>query len=354
MYNQRAYDNYLKQKENYLKYGNQLGLEASQKEGYKPFVYQKPAEFIDLSKKGQELGNKFQDVRVKTLQNGRSGAWETEANDGSLTRDADAFYLEHKEQFDQQHGADARKVAKEMVKSGIPYKFDWGDNRFAEQVALMRMQTEADLAKLKAKSAGKDGQGYDYYRETIQNKKIGADTPERLDATFGSKPKHYIKNDNGSVQLDNTGDLFHYNGDFQDVGRGVKRMSGYVYKPLEWGEQNGVLNNVRSWYKPFDAGTGDQGSDYKVSGEWAQTAQIIDMPVDKDGKTQKVVKLRVYTDVDGNSPAYQGKYNSLVATTDQRNAVLPGNVGGKQIFEDAVGNAFDAQGNYLGKASDFK
>lgn len=351
MHNQLAYQKLLEQKENYLKYGNQLGLEASQKEGFKPFVYQKPAEFIDLSKKGSDLGNNFKDLKPVTLKNGRSGAWQTVANEKSLDRDAQAFYLEHKEQFDQQHGQDGLKVAKELIRSGINQKFDWGDNHFAEQLALMKLQTQADIDKARAKAGNNTG-GFDYFRETIQNKKIGADTPERLDATFGSKPKHVIKNDDGSVTIDNTGDVFNYNGDFQDVGNGIKRLSGYVYKPLEWGKQNGILNE-NSWYIPFES-EGEAGTDYKVDGSWSQKASIIDSPVDKDGKSQKLLKIKTFTDVDSNSPAYQGKYNSLIATTDQRNAVTPQQIGGTQIFEDSAGNAFDAKGNYLGKASQFK
>jgi hypothetical protein len=330
-HNQKAYNDLLAQKNNYLKYGNQFGLEAAEKEGLRPFVYQKPSEFIDLSKTGQELGNKFQDIKVETLKNGRSGAWQTKANEATLDKQAEAFYLEHKEQFDQQHPGQGIQAAKEFIKSGVPYKFDWGDNHFAEQVALLRMQTDNEIKKIQAKNAGKGGEGYDYFKETIQNKKIGADAPERLDATFGSKPKHIITNDDGSVKIDNTGDLFNYNGDFQDVGGGVKRLSGYVIKPLDWAKQQGVINDKTHWYNGKDrvADSGDKllegtdYSDYVIDGSWSQKASIIDLPVGKDGKVARGVKIKVYTDVDANSPAYQGKYNSLVATTEQRTSAVP-------------------------------
>jgi len=331
MHNQLAYQNLLAQKENYLKYGNQLGLEASQKEGFKPFVYQKPAEFVDLSKKGSELGNNFKDIRPVTLKNGRSGAWQTVANENTLDRDAQAFYLEHKEQFDQQHPNDGLKVAKELIRSGINNKFDWGNTNLADDLYKMKLQTQADIDKARAK-AGNNAGGYDYFKETIQKKKVGADTPERLDATFGSKPKHIIRNDDNSIEIDNTGDVFNYNGDFQEVGNGIKRLSGYVYKPLEWGKQNGIINQ-NSWYVPFES-EGEAGTDYKVDGSWSQKASIVDSPMDKDGKTNKLLKIKVFTDVDSNSPAYQGKYNSLVATTDQRNSVTPSSDAPKTIVQN--------------------
>ena len=48
-----------------------------------------------------------------------------------------------------------------------------------------------------------------------------------------------------------------------------------------------------------------------------------------------MIKVNVFTDVDLNKPAaYQGKYNSLVATTDQRNSVTPSATQPKTIVQN--------------------
>lgn len=347
MHNQLAYQKLLEQKENYLKYGNQLGFKAANEEGFKPFVYQKPAEFIDLSKKGSELGNNFKDLKPVSLKNGRSGAWETVANEATLDRDAKAFYAEHKEQFDQQHPNKGFETAKELIRSGIQYKFDWGNTNLSDQLAMERARNASELAKIKAKNAG-GGSQMSAYVETILKPKRTATNPEFLDKTFGSKIKHTITNDDGSIQIDNTGDVFNYNGDIQDSNyrsdgkyqpNGIKSVSGFVYKPLQWAIDNGIVNSP-IW------------GDDKVDGSWANTASIIDDPNPKDGKEpQKFVKFKVRADVKGNDPSYQGKFDSNVETTQMREGfgVQPNLMGG-QTFVDEVGNVFDAQGKFLGKA----
>lgn len=347
MHNQLAYQNLLAQKENYLKYGNQLGLEASQKEGFKPFVYQKPAEFIDLSKKGADLGNNFKDVKPVPLKNGRSGAWETVANEQTLDRDAQAFYTEHKEQFDQQHPNEGLKVAKELIRSGIQYKFDWGNTNLADQMAMERMRNANELAKIKSKNAS-GGTQISAYVETILKPSRTATNPEFLDKTFGSKIKHKLVSDDGSIQIDNTGDIFNYNGDIQDSNyrsdgkyqpNGIKSVSGYVYKPLQWAIDNGIVNSP-IW------------GDDKVDGNWANTASIVDDPNPKDGKEpQKFVKFKVKADVKGNDPSYQGKFDSNVETTKMREGFgVQENLMQGETFVDEVGNVFDKNGKYLGKA----
>lgn len=346
-HNQLAYQKLLEQKENYLKYGNQLGLEASQKEGFKPFVYQKPADFIDLSKKGSDLGNNFKDVKPVPLKNGRSGAWETVANEATLNKDAEAFYLEHKEQFDQQHGQDGLKVAKELIRSGIQYKFDWGNTNLSDQLVMERARNAGEIAKIKAKNAG-GNTNISAYVETILKPKRTATNPEFLDKTFGSKIKHTIVNDDGSVQIDNTGDVFNYNGDIQDSNyradgkyqpNGIKSVSGFVYKPLQWAIDNGIVNSPM-W------------GDDKVDGSWANTASIIDEPNPKDGKDpQKFVKFKVRADVKGNDPSYQGKFDSNVETSKMREGFgVQENLMQGETFVDDAGNLFDKSGKYLGKA----
>jgi hypothetical protein len=330
-HNIKAYDNVKNQWNNYLQYGNQNGLEAAQKEGKKAFIYQKPQDFTDIGKKGVELGNNFKDLKLVDLKNGRSGAWITEPKEDSLNKLADGFYQEHKEQFDQQHPENPLQAAKEYIKAGIKQDFNYGDNHYAEQLSLMKKQHELNLDTLYEKNKAaeaKGGKGFDYYVETIIKPPKTVDTPERLKLTFGSTPKHFITSDDGKIKIDNTGDNFHYNGDIEDVGyredgkynkTGKKVVSGYVYKPLSWAKEKGIIIDAKG-FSGIPELDGTDYDDYEVDGNWGRKASIVDVPIGKTGKTQKMMKLNVDTELDANSAGHQGKYNSLVATSKQRQA----------------------------------
>lgn len=332
MHNQLAYQKLLEQKENYLKYGNQLGLEASQKEGFKPFVYTKPREFIDLAKTGQELGNKFQAKKPVKLNNGRSGAWTEQIDENTLNRDAQTFYLENKEQFNQQHPENPIGAAKEIIRSGIPIKFDWGNTSLSDDLYKMKVAQDNELAKIRAKNAN-NGSGASYFVETILKSPKTVDAPERLDKAFGTFIPHNITDDDGNVLMNNDGDVFRYTGEIQDqnlkykvdakgrkVGydytpNGKKVVEGYVYKPLQWGVDNKVIADANGGIPFVD-------SDYKPASDWKNTVQIVDYTDPKDpSKSQKVLKVRVRSVVDPlQNKSYQAKYDSDVETTDQRNS----------------------------------
>jgi hypothetical protein len=70
LHDTESYDNVGKEWENYNLYGNQLGKEAAQKEGFKAFVYKKPADFINLSEEGLTIGGKIQKRDIIELGNG--------------------------------------------------------------------------------------------------------------------------------------------------------------------------------------------------------------------------------------------------------------------------------------------
>jgi glycosyltransferase involved in cell wall biosynthesis len=58
MYDSGAYQELLKQKENYIKFGNQNGEEASKTEGFRAFVYDKPEDFVNISEEGLNRAKK--------------------------------------------------------------------------------------------------------------------------------------------------------------------------------------------------------------------------------------------------------------------------------------------------------
>lgn len=301
-HNMQAYQTLLQQKQNYLKTGNQYG---DPKLGAQAFVYTKPRDFINLSKTGEEIGNKFKDMQVVPLKNGRSGAYQTVPKEQSLNMQAQQLYNDNREQFEQQYkGQNMIEVAKNLIKSGIESKFDYGNNNLAEGMALARYKNALDQNVPAGKSP---------YQMTILNSGQTVTNGEFLGATFGPRPAHFIKNNNGSVKIDNTGDTFNYDGYIADrnyskdgkyTKDGVKIVTGYVNKPLEWAKENNVI------YDPWGPG------DSTVSPDWNQKAEVVtDF---KDGKPVKYVRIKVDTDVNANDPTYQGAYDAQVVTAKQR------------------------------------
>lgn len=301
-HNTTAYQEILKQKQNYLKTGNQYGDPKLEPQA---FVYTKPRDFVDLGKTGQEIGNKFKDMDVVSLKNGRSGAYQTVPKEQSLTMQAQQLYADNKEQFDQQYkGQDPILVAKNLIKSGIESKFDYGNTTLSDGMALARYKNALDQQV---------PEGASPYKMTILNSGQTVTNGEFLGATFGPRLSHFIKNNNGSVKIDNTGDTFNYDGYIADKNYtkdgkynkdGVKIVTGYVNKPLEWAKENNVI------YDPWGPG------DSSVSPDWNQKAEVVSDY--KDGKPIKYVRIKVDTDVNANDPTYQGAYDAQIVTAKQR------------------------------------
>ena len=317
-HNQKAYDSLLAQKQNYLKYGNQRGEEAAKTEGRQPFVYSKPKEFLDLAKRGFELGNNFADVAPVPLKNGRSGAWETIPNEKTLDKDAYAYYVENKEQFDQQHPENPLQAAKDFIRSGIKKQFNYGDNHFAEQMALMRLQQEGALKKMAEKAAAKGDTDTSFYEPAILNNPKTVESSERLKETFG--PSHeYVLRDNKGTEIKDKG-VVNFYGDIADANYkedgkytpdGKKTMSISVTKPLLFGKENNILIDPKwSLSKPFSGDERLSGdlSDYEINPEWKDKVKLVK---NKDGVYE--LEINGTVTLDARNAGYKGAYNKIVS-----------------------------------------
>lgn len=341
-HNTNAYDKIAQQLENYKRFGNQDGEDAARQVGVKAFNYIKPRDFIDLAKTGQELGNKFKDVEIEYLKNGRDGAYRTVPKEKSLNADARQFYLENQEQFDVNYtnkGLNPIEEAKKFIQSGIETKFDIGErNRLADDMALIRYKNSLENVP----------PGKSPYQIAFLNPGSAVVDPKDVETTFGSKIPHYLTNNDGSVKIDNTGDIFNPTGHAQDEGyrtdgkykkTGIKILDGYVYKSMDWAKANGVVN------EPFGP---DLWREDKVDGDWSKKAEIVDLPLNDKGESNKVVRIKVNAAVNANSPDYQGKFDSNIVTTKQRTDVKESYLK-QQLFRDTRGNLFtkDENGNAI-------
>lgn len=343
-HNKRAYDEIGKQWQNYTQYGNQNGLEAAQKEGYKPFVYMKPKDFVDLNEVYRKHGDSIQANSIEYLKNGRDGAYRTYASEGDLRKNAEAIYLQNKDQLDQEYtekGIDPIKEIMGNLNSYVKTTIDIGDkNRLGEEMALAKYKHSLDQALANPNVSP--------YKVTILDTGYARPPAQDLADVFGSNVKHYLPAGKDGKPIDNTGDVFHYDGDIFDMGykpdgkykkTGIKTATGYVIKPLTFGKEVGYT------YDPWGFG------EHEVKPEYKGKVSIIDSPVDKEGNSVKVLKIKTQTDVNANDPSYQGKWDKQILTTKQREGVgtseSPLSEG---VYKDSVGNLFTSSGKYLGKA----
>lgn len=354
MHDQEAYNMYIQELKNYDMYGHQKGKEAAEKEGPQPFVYQKPMEFVDPNNVFRDVGSKLQANEVEYLKNGRDGAYRTYIKDDDLYKEAQAIYAARPRQWDVmygQKGIDPIKAIADGLRPYVKTDFHIGQrNTLNDDLIKMRYAASLKMASEKNK-AGID-KANSPYRISILNTDITSPAPEDLANTFGSDIAHFIKTPDGKW-MKNTGDTFHYDGQIWDKGlgskgyrkTGVKQASGYIVKPLTWGEEQGYL------YDPWFS------SDLKVKDEFKDMVEIVDTPPNQKGESGKVLKIKAMAEMNANDPYYEAKFNKMFLTTKQREGVGVEENLNKQVPDgamvDSVGNVFDASGKYIGKASDF-
>lgn len=338
-----AYQELARQKQNYLQHGNQYGPEAKKMQGEQIFVFTKPRDFIPLDKTGLELGNKFKgaSMDIEYLKNGRDGAYKTVPKKELLDAAANQFYNENKRQFDVQYtskGQDPIAAAKQFILSGIDTKFDIGNrNTLNDELYKIRYKNSLEQATAKNESP---------YKVSILGPGRSAPNPADLAETFGSKVVHYFRGPDGKL-VRNTGDVFNYDGNIYDKGydekkpyqkTGIKQADGYIYKPLEWGKENGYT------YDPWGFG------DNAVEPGMKDVIEIVDSPVNDKGESTKLLKVKAVAEVNANDPYYEAKFNKNILTTKQRNGIgVESGLLNQEVLEDEVGNKFvqDASGRYI-------
>lgn len=341
-YNLKAYNDLKNQFENYRMYGNQYGKEAAGKEGPKPFVYQRPNDFVDETKLAMDLGKSFKAFDRKDLHNGRLNAYEEVPNQKALTEMAMGVYQQHKDQYDQKYTDNGLDPIKGIISEVYPYI--GGETFMGYEDSLGNAMRLEDYKTRKA--AAMAVPNADIYKKIILDSDNIAPTDEKeLSATFGSTPTVRFKGPDGSW-ITESGNRFYWTAlrDKNYRGKdakgntlpyqknGLKIGEGYVLKPVEWGEQNGVLEDAK-WF----------GKQLEVKPEYEDTYELW---TGADGK--QYLKVKAQTEVNAASDAASRKYNAYVnSTTKQREGAGNNTQVSVDVYQDEAGNLFtlDANGN---------
>ncbi len=322
-YNKVAYNRYLEQKKNYEQFGNQNGFEASQKEGYQPFVYVKPKEFVDdLAGDLLKAGDSIQDYNVIKPKDGNIGEWYSEPKPEAVNGVKQMKYQQHGDQLmqlAQENGWDEKQLDKyvtDNIAAGVKKNYSIG-NANAKFDNMMR-SAEHQLAKRKAQGELTSGNGYTPYDYLIDPRnEVGQLNGDDIKKVWGDRPVSPVYGNSGAKA-----DLSDYPIDYDGryiKNKGVPFFMGKIKLPVAVAEERGIYSN--GW---LDAG--------KINPEFLDIARK-KTAVDKDGKEQEYIEVDYNLPINPQDKVARDKFNVFV---------LPD----KLVAEG--GNPFPQTGSYQG------
>lgn len=306
-----AYEQIGNEFKNYFANGNKSGDPTK---GIDPPVYIRPRDFIDLAGDAQKLGSQYENnpetFDMVDWKNGNDGAYKMIPKASVVEKLAQDHYINNKDQYDIEYGADALNKAKNFVLSSIKGEVYHGtpkDNFYAHED--YRARKALALAK-----ATQNPQADIYTDLVVNSKDVPVDDSELFQETFGLKPTVMFKGPNGKI-IQEDGNEFNYTRlrDAEGKPKGIKEASGYIIKPLKFGIDNEIVRERGFFDK--------KGEPYIVNPEFADVYTVVYPNPGQDGEAQPVLQVKANAFVNANSGAAKSKYNARIKTTaDYKNA----------------------------------
>lgn len=294
VYNSKGFELEKQRLANYEKYGNPDGEEAAKKEGIKPYVYQAPRDFVDLTEAGLKAGNAFNDFDAKPLKGGGLGAYQEVPKEGSLNAAAFDFYRRNKEQMDQEApnlGISPIDYAKRLVSAGIKTKKDYGD--YGALIAMGKWREEKNGQKQPIEGV---------WSKDIVNTNKSVVNGELLKDAIGAKPPLVLQSDDGKQGIDLTGNEVDYTGFSTYLGndkkQGIKHFAIQTKIPKAKAMELGLVQDAAG------IGTGDE-----VAPEWRKKAKL-ETVTDKNGNDVEYVTITDLVPIDVNKSSFQQVYDN--------------------------------------------
>lgn len=359
MHDTEAYDNIKLQWDNYLKYGNQNGLEASQKEGKKAFLYTKPQDFVDLPTTFEKAGDGIHNYDVRKGSN--IGEWWTEPNKDQLNAIKRSIYQQHGRQISVEAKKLGFKTPEEVdkwvndgISAGFKRNYNIGDANALWERNYKMQQLGLEKEKIDAKKGGPSYTPWDHF--TDPRNRAGTVPVDLARKIWNDRPKMEITGF-GGTKADLTGYDLEYDGRFVKNKDNTPFLLGSVKMPIQDAIQRGIVKekgalsdddatdayNVKDINGPFLGQAWIQSATDKTGGQYQYVKIDYHLPVNINDVTARQM-YNVQADVDKLVPASKDPYSQA---------------GGKKVAPtgagvDQKGNVFDASGNYLGPVSDFQ
>lgn len=302
-YNKAAYNKYLEQKKNYEQYGNQNGYDASVKEGYQPFVYVKPKEFIDdLAGDLAKAGDDIKDYNVVKPKNGNIGEWYSEPKPEDVQAAKALKYQQHGDQLRQmaQENNWNEKQLDEYVTSnisrGVKKNYSIGDANAKFENAI-RSQ-ELQLHKAKAANELKSNPSYtpfDYV--TDPRNTVGQLNGDDIKKVWGDRTVSPVYGNSGA-KADLSDFPIDFNGKYIKDKNNVPFFMGKIKLPVSVAEDRGIYSNGI-----FDTG--------KITPEYLGIARL-QKGTDKDGKENEYVEVDYNLPINPHDKVARDKFNVFV------------------------------------------
>lgn len=320
MYDTEAYNNVMNQWKNYEAFGNQNGREAALKEGFKAFVYQKPAQFDrDLEKKWIELGNNIKDKDLIMLGNG--GYRETIKED-KLRQLAIAEVNKNKRQVDVMYSPKSEEEAvtkvADIIRQGIQTAYKAPEVNMGLQTELARQRWED---KKMAMSTDKT---LDPYYESVVKMKENYIEPEALTEILGTTPEARVYDADGIFKGTVKNRKFIPNGSFTQAND-VRRVAPYKKKDGTISEyalaSDKPVGVVHGYVEMSEADLDESGylNDPALKDKITRKSTI-----NAKGNTETIFSVPVQVHFDPNDEGKRFKFNNYIgATTKQISALNP-------------------------------
>jgi len=343
MHNTDAYQDLLKQKENYIKYGNQNGEEAAKKFGAQAFVYTKPRDFVDINDLFSSAGNKFKDLKQEGIKGAGTGAYQEYANPDTLNIVANQLYSQNKIQLDKEaakYNMNPIDYVKKGVDGFIKKQRHLGDFSLQNAMTLRAMDHRDKLAEIKAKGGGNAPTTWE---TEIKKKENGIENGEVFDQIFGKEQTYNVIGKDGK-HVEVSGYETKHTGQhrYMDVigsdGKKYKQKFVEVYTdiPESVSKEKGFTRD------PWGAGDNEVDDNYK--GQVSKYTKE-----SKDGKQIELTRVKTWVPIDVTNQSFRGRYNQMNMANKFQQAPEE-NVSVREVEYDSEGNIFDAQTKeFLGK-----
>jgi len=339
MHNKGAYEKLAQQEQNYYKFGNQDGEDASRQLGAKAFVYSKPRDFRDLNEDWRVIGNGFKDVKQASMAGKGRNAFSEYANPETLKITANQYYSQNKEQIAQE----AAKVGMEPVEyvmqgidAHINKRVDFGDYSLGDALTLRA------LAKRDAKKDGAETpQGPTTWDKQIVGEAQGKESGKVFDETLGI-PNDVVIKDKFGKPYDLTGIQFQHTGahkvfEVPVTGKDgkvkmVKQKFKEVFADLPKA-QSDEMGFTKKEDDPFLVKWPVTGrlfvddpsisENFTKSSDGNSNVQLVDR-VDKDGNPIKATQIKTWIPMDIYDQAARGRYDKVNMATKYQQGVDQG------------------------------
>lgn len=338
MHDTEAYQDLLRQKQNYLKYGNQFGEDALKTQGAQAFTYTKPADFVNISEEGLGVGNKIKSRKYKDYGN---GGYEELVDDNALTASAADLYNRRKRQiqvtYNPKTDEEGIAYAKELIRPGIDLKRKLAEPHYNDALAVAKYKA--------AQESAATGKQLDAYEFDVRKSKGSKLEPEAVTEMLGSSPDAKIYNKDGSYVINSQGKKFIPNGIFQQANTIHPDNNGRfkVSSPKTIGVAHGFVE-----YSEDEIDESGLLDDHKTSdGVIKKTRE------NKRGKEENYYLVPAQVEFDPTNEGYRFKYNKYHGMTNKQLSSLSpldNNASNKEVEIDSDGNIWDSETKeYLGK-----